>query len=56
MAEEEANKKWWIEHRWRYVEGRDPNILGNGDCDRTDNPQTQPGKNGSALPQAFSVA
>lgn len=36
--EERIAKKWWIENRWRYVEGRDPNILGIGDCDTTDNP------------------
>jgi len=36
--EERMAKKWWIENRWRYVEGRDPNILGIGDCDTTDNP------------------
>jgi hypothetical protein len=38
-VQEEADKKWWAEHRWLYVEGRDPNILGIGDCDTTDNPK-----------------
>jgi len=52
--EEEADKKWWAEYRWMYVEGRDPNILGIGDCDTSDNPQS--GKNGSAKPQTFSEA
>jgi len=36
--EEKIAKKWWIENRWMFVEGRDPNILGIGDCDTTDNP------------------
>jgi hypothetical protein len=39
LMEEEANRKWWAENRWMYVEGRDPNILGIGDCDRSDNPK-----------------
>jgi hypothetical protein len=38
-AEEKMAKKWWVENRWRFVEGRDPNILGIGDCDRSDNPK-----------------
>ena len=38
QAEEKMAKKWWAEHRSLYVEGRDPNILGIGDCDTTDNP------------------
>jgi hypothetical protein len=40
-AEERMAKTWWVENRWRFVEGRDPNILGIGDCDRSDNPQSE---------------
>jgi hypothetical protein len=39
-VQEEADKKWWIENQWRFVEGRDPNILGIGDCDTSDNPNS----------------
>ena len=37
-VQKRITKKWWAEHRSLYVEGRDPNILGIGDCDTSDNP------------------
>jgi hypothetical protein len=36
-AEKRMAKKWWAENRWMYVEGHDPDILGIGDCDTSDN-------------------
>lgn len=37
ILEEKRAKEWMSWNRWRYSEGRDPNILGIGDCDKTDN-------------------
>ena len=50
-AEEKIAKKWWMENRWMYVEGRDPNILGIGDCDTTDNPNST--KTDTLRPRGF---
>jgi hypothetical protein len=38
-AEEKMMKKWLVENRWRFVKDHDPNILGIGDCDTSDNPK-----------------